>query len=543
MLAICLHDTRATMASVGEKFDAAVTVIKKLPKNGPFQPSFELMKRFYGLYKQATEGPCHETKPAFWNVVQTQKWQAWSVLGSMESEEAKRLYVEELLQIIETMPQTDEVVTFLKVMGPFFELVHEGEPEHVPASSRPQVTKVNGHVNGGVKMKETKVDERGDQARTLQNGDLSDVSDYTNGYLEDDHDLIERSKGKTEQLESSSTEAEVNGHSEEGEVTKEETRESSYVRVVSTHQGENSAELSHPILISKSQLEAAEEHLPSTSESDSDGDEFCDSVDEPLISRISVAHISKTDSLPSVMEEEEDQRKHLTSTPFSGDHAVVTRAEVHNDVDAVILPQYTSSSSSAPTISTPSMRGGGEVTEGSKGHQGQDSALNQSGQGHLSGYVSSDSFQNLRSSGSQDSSDGVGRRREGEGGGAGRGAPGGAGSPLRSPLPDGMVEQITISLERLQRDMNSVLVRLNTLETIAISRHQLETQQAYMREGIPLPKESAPIRTPPQPATPSWWPFSTLPVRTVFILLVWPFIVQWILRFLARHRRARPPPR
>eukprot|EP00057_Strongylocentrotus_purpuratus_P021887 XP_011676361.1 PREDICTED: acyl-CoA-binding domain-containing protein 5 isoform X2 [Strongylocentrotus purpuratus] len=531
------------MASVGEKFDAAVTVIKKLPKNGPFQPSFELMKRFYGLYKQATEGPCHETKPAFWNVVQTQKWQAWSVLGSMESEEAKRLYVEELLQIIETMPQTDEVVTFLKVMGPFFELVHEGEPEHVPASSRLQVTKVNGHVNGGVKMKETKVDERGDQARTLQNGDLSDVSDYTNGYLEDDHDLIERSKGKTEQLESSSTEAEVNGHSEEGEVTEEEMRESSYVRVVSTHQGENSAELSHPILISKSQLEAAEEHLPSTSESDSDGDEFCDSVDEPLISRISVAHISKTDSLPSVMEEEEDQRKHLTSTPFSGDHAVVTRAEVHNDVDAVILPQYTSSSSSAPTISTPSMRGGGEVTEGSKGHQGQDSALNQSGQGHLSGYVSSDSFQNLRSSGSQDSSDGGGRRREGGEGGAGRGTPGGAGSPLRSPLPDGMVEQITISLERLQRDMNSVLVRLNTLETIAISRHQLETQQAYMREGITLPKESAPIRTPPQPATPSWWPFSTLPVRTVFILLVWPFIVQWILRFLARHRRARPPPR
>lgn len=56
-----------------------------------------------------------------------------------------------------------------------------------------------------------------------------------------------------------------------------------------------------------------------------------------------------------------------------------------DDVDAVILPQYTSSSSSAPTISTPSMRGGGEVTEGSKGHQGQDSALNQSGQGHLSG--------------------------------------------------------------------------------------------------------------------------------------------------------------
>lgn len=72
------------------------------------------------------------------------------------------------------MPQTDEVVTFLKVMGPFFELVHEGEPEHVPASSRPQVTKVNGHVNGGVnggvKMKETKVDERGERVLQVTTG-------------------------------------------------------------------------------------------------------------------------------------------------------------------------------------------------------------------------------------------------------------------------------------------------------------------------------------------------------------------------------------
>lgn len=60
--------------------------------------------------------------------------------------------------------------------------------------------------------------------------------------MEDDLDLIGRSKGKTEQLESSSTEAEVNGHSEEGEVTEEETRESSYVRVVSSHQGESKYE-------------------------------------------------------------------------------------------------------------------------------------------------------------------------------------------------------------------------------------------------------------------------------------------------------------
>nr|XP_054751396.1 acyl-CoA-binding domain-containing protein 5A-like isoform X1 [Lytechinus pictus] len=510
------------------------------------------MKRFYGLYKQATEGPCHQAKPAFWNVVQTQKWQAWSVLGEMGSDEAKRLYVEELLQtildnskardiphmykIIETMPQTEDVVTFLKVMGPFFELVHEEELEEVSVSSSPQVTKVNGHINGGVKMKDTKVDKSGDQAKSLQNGDVSDVSDYTNGFLEGDLEPDERSKDKSGSPESSGTDLKVNGHMEEGKVNEEESR---YERIVTSHLGENSAELSHPILVSKSQLEAGTDHLSSTSESESDGDEFCDSVDEPIISRISVAHTPKTESLPSVIEEEEEKRKQLTSTPFNGDHAVVTKAEIHNNVDAIIQPRYTSSSTSAPTMSTPSMRGGGEVTKGSNGQQGQDIATNQSHKG----YQSSDSFHSFRPSGSQDSPDGSSRRKERRGGGGDRGTPGGESSPLRSPLPDGMVEQITISLERLQRDMNSVLVRLNTLETIAISRHQLETQQAYMREGNPLAKDGTPIRTPPQRTTPSWWPFPTLPMRTVFILLVWPFIVQWILRFLARHRRARPPPR
>ncbi|KAF5842688.1 ankyrin repeat-containing domain protein [Dunaliella salina] len=48
----------------------------------------------YGLYKQATEGPCSTTKPAFWDLRAKSKWNAWSKLGAMTKESAMRGYVE-----------------------------------------------------------------------------------------------------------------------------------------------------------------------------------------------------------------------------------------------------------------------------------------------------------------------------------------------------------------------------------------------------------------------------------------------------------------
>ena len=58
------------------------------------------------------------------------------------------------------MPQTEDVVTFLKVLGPFFELVTEEEAEEEERMN--SAPKVNGHlVNGEVKMLENGVDEKG----------------------------------------------------------------------------------------------------------------------------------------------------------------------------------------------------------------------------------------------------------------------------------------------------------------------------------------------------------------------------------------------
>lgn len=57
------------------------------------------MLRFYGLYKQSTEGKCNQPKPSFWAVINKAKWDAWKCLGNMPKEEAMKKYVEELKQV------------------------------------------------------------------------------------------------------------------------------------------------------------------------------------------------------------------------------------------------------------------------------------------------------------------------------------------------------------------------------------------------------------------------------------------------------------
>ncbi|KAL5210832.1 hypothetical protein ABZP36_006455 [Zizania latifolia] len=47
----------------------------------------------YGLFQQATVGPCNVPKPRAWNPVEQSKWTSWHGLGSMPLAEAMRLFV------------------------------------------------------------------------------------------------------------------------------------------------------------------------------------------------------------------------------------------------------------------------------------------------------------------------------------------------------------------------------------------------------------------------------------------------------------------
>ncbi|XP_027514553.1 acyl-CoA-binding domain-containing protein 5 isoform X5 [Corapipo altera] len=107
------------------RFEAAVKVIQSLPKNGSFQPTNEMMLKFYSFYKQATQGPCNIPRPGFWDPIGRYKWDAWSALGNMSKEEAMIAYVEEMKKILESMPMTDKVEELLQVIGPFYEIVED----------------------------------------------------------------------------------------------------------------------------------------------------------------------------------------------------------------------------------------------------------------------------------------------------------------------------------------------------------------------------------------------------------------------------------
>ncbi|KAH9517863.1 Acyl-CoA binding domain containing 5 [Dermatophagoides farinae] len=109
--------------SIEEQFDAAVKVIQSLPKDGFFQPSNEMRLRFYAFFKQATEGPNTTKKPAFYDIINRYKWDAWTKCGQMSRTEAMLLYVDELKKVIETISMTHEVSEFLDLLGPFYEFL------------------------------------------------------------------------------------------------------------------------------------------------------------------------------------------------------------------------------------------------------------------------------------------------------------------------------------------------------------------------------------------------------------------------------------
>lgn len=95
------------MTQMEQRFNAAVNVIRGLPKSGSYQPSNDMMLRFYSYFKQATLGPCTQKKPPFWDIVGRAKYESYRGLGDMTKERAMELYVDELKKIIETMSRAN----------------------------------------------------------------------------------------------------------------------------------------------------------------------------------------------------------------------------------------------------------------------------------------------------------------------------------------------------------------------------------------------------------------------------------------------------
>ncbi|XP_048223178.1 acyl-CoA-binding domain-containing protein 4 isoform X4 [Perognathus longimembris pacificus] len=110
-----------------KQFQAAVSVIQNLPKNGSYRPSYEEMLRFYSYYKQATTGPCVVPRPGFWDPIGRYKWDAWNRLGKMSREEAMSAYISEMKlvaqKVIDTVPLGEVAEESFACFEPLYQLI------------------------------------------------------------------------------------------------------------------------------------------------------------------------------------------------------------------------------------------------------------------------------------------------------------------------------------------------------------------------------------------------------------------------------------
>ncbi|KDQ57061.1 hypothetical protein JAAARDRAFT_194244 [Jaapia argillacea MUCL 33604] len=82
------------------KFDKAVTIVQGLPKDGPIKPSQSDQLFFYSHYKQATIGDVNIPRPGLMDFTGKAKWDAWKKVEGVSKEDAMKLYVDKLLEVL-----------------------------------------------------------------------------------------------------------------------------------------------------------------------------------------------------------------------------------------------------------------------------------------------------------------------------------------------------------------------------------------------------------------------------------------------------------
>ncbi|XP_059901191.1 acyl-CoA-binding domain-containing protein 5A isoform X5 [Gadus macrocephalus] len=504
------------------RFEAAVKVIKSLPPDGSFQPSNDMMLKFYSYYKQATLGPCTIPRPGFWDAVGKAKWDAWNSLGDMAKEEAMAAYVNEMKLILEGMPITDEVEELLKVMGPFYELVDEkkritqisdlSSGFGTMLSSRPSksVTKSiirNLELNGSLEGRPT-----GTRPELLAGEPAEEEEEEDDDEDDDEEDEEDEEEEEAEEVETHKVKKDHNsnknapsrrskGHLTNGKMANggpHLTNRPQPKATLNGHDGPQDAAHvnghTHP--------DPSEEQSGPSPANDSDSEVYCDSVDQ-----FGQEEGSERNRSPQDLDEDEGQGS-LSPTP---------EGETH-------------------THPPGELPGPGEGVQrgGEEGEAGGGSSHRQSRSGDTAGRSQARGGRGSRPPG------GSASERLGTGGWQGEEGDGerwgGAGTPAGS-----LNEQIVVALGRLQEDMQSVLQRLHTLEALSATqvRGSPRVRGTTLARSMAMsPTFGSPRVNRSSKQTPSWWPFDVSP-GTVAFAVVWPFVVQWLLRLYLQRRRRR----
>ncbi|XP_043920483.1 acyl-CoA-binding domain-containing protein 5 [Protopterus annectens] len=493
----------AESKSIHEKrFEAAVSVIQSLPKNGSFQPSNEMMLKFYSYYKQATQGPCNIPRPGFWDPIGRYKWDAWSALGDTSKEEAMIAYVEEMKKIIESMPVTEKVEELLKILGPFYEIVEDNQRNATfglstelgnVLTSTPSNKTVNGKLesgDSGAESEEEEEDEGEDEAELEENrenialnlkntnsidsaADLESDTVMTNGL--DGHDI-----GL-----SALNDGEIVIHNHHKHEYLEETKQA--VEPSEIHDAKKCTEVNEVFIEEEI---AGIQHLTS----DSDSEVYCDSMEQFAQEEISgtfssgralLNHSFQKDLLPHTTDSHCPDTGHL-SCGFHNSQAV----------DGTLTLE-------------------GEVRHGGEDGKGQGSGSHRERFGR-----ERSEFHGLRRGRGTRILPSGGNPQGVQTGSSGDGEQWGANSGTSGNLH----EQIAATLLRLQEDMRGILQRLHTLEELTTSQTRSLHFQSDFQPGHFVKKRS-------------WWPFEISPGALAFAV-VWPFIVHWLIH-VYRQRRQR----
>ncbi|XP_013860867.1 acyl-CoA-binding domain-containing protein 5A [Austrofundulus limnaeus] len=469
------EETRLTQM----RFDAAVKVIKSLPPNGPFQPSNDMMLKFYSYYKQATIGPCNIPRPGFWDAVGKAKWDAWNSLGDMSKEEAMAAYVEQMKLILEGMPITNEVEELLRVLGPFYELVDEKKKIS-------QISDLSTGFGTMLNSLETKSVAKSIIRNMEMNSSLESqparlkVKEEMQQEEEEEEDDDDEEEEKEEIMEvrkasqpkkKSSTRRHKSSHLN-GKLANGVTplTNGSHTRAALNSDNSQEGSVGEPLLNGH---HTGTNHLAS----DSDSEVYCDSVDQ-------------------FGQEENSEHNRSLDDLDEESHVLLPVEELQED--AQDPPQ--------------AVRCGGEDGEAGGTHKQR---------------------LDVDMPGSSSSRRGKGSRSPGLGPGAPmliHGGRDGDGERWKGAVTPGgsLNEQIVVALARLQEDMQSVLERLRTLEALTAS--QARSVALSPTYGSPPVKKKN--------WKPSWWPFDISPASVAFAV-IWPFVVQWLFRLYLQRRRRR----
>ncbi|XP_054876967.1 acyl-CoA-binding domain-containing protein 5A isoform X2 [Poeciliopsis prolifica] len=436
-----------------KRFEAAVKVIKSLPPNGPFQPSNDMMLKFYSYYKQATIGPCNIPRPSFWDAVGKAKWDAWNSLGEMSEEEAMAAYVDQMKLILEGMPMTDEVEELLRILGPFYELIDE----------KKKITQISDLSTGFGTMLNS-MESKSVAKSIIRNMEM-------NGSLETRPARLRQN----EEVE------------QEEEEEDEDTRE---IRKA-TQPKKKSSTRRHKASLQNGKLSNGGSHLTNGSHQRAD-DEHDASAREPLIN----GH--HADTRTSQVTSDSDSEVYCDSVDQFGQEENSEQNRSLDDLeeeDSHFLEE--DQNRSARRRGEEKEAGGAATLRLDRWGRGEDGPAGHSGYGSLG-------------PGSQLHCSGDGPEPAGP-------------VPPRASLD----EQIVVALARVQEDIQTVLERIRTVEALT----------ANLARSVTLPAYGSPPGNK-RNRNPSWWPFDISPTSLAFAV-IWPFVVQWLIRLYFQRRRRR----